>query len=49
MKELSEQEVVRREKLDEIKNQIEIKEVEYAYPNTDKALFANANMTIPVG
>lgn len=36
-------------RLDEIKEQIEIKGVEYTYPNTDEALFHNANMTIPVG
>ena len=37
------------EKLDEIKNMIEIKDITYSYPNAEKQLFEAANMKIPVG
>lgn len=33
----------------EIKKVIELKDITYAYPNTDKLIFDHANMTIPVG
>jgi len=36
------------EKLD-VKKTIELKDIYYKYPNTDKWIFENANLTIPVG
>lgn len=35
--------------LDEIRKVIEVKDITYTYPNSDKQLFSNVNMTIPVG
>lgn len=32
-----------------VKKQIELKDIVYAYPNTDKLIFNKANMVIPVG
>ncbi len=32
-----------------VKNQIEMKGIVYAYPNTEKLIFDNADLTIPVG
>lgn len=38
-----------RKPLAEIKDKVELKDIVYAYPNTEENLFAEANMTIPVG
>jgi len=32
-----------------IKHQIELQDVVYAYPNTDKLIFEKANLTVPIG
>ena len=39
---------VDRKKL-EIKKSIELKDIVYAYPNTDRLIFDRANLTIPIG
>lgn len=49
LKKQAEMKVDSDEKLSEIKDKIEVSHICYAYPGTEKALFEDANMDIPVG